>query len=118
MTNYNQKKLGERIKQLRRQLGFTQTDLALLMHKTSPAYIAMIESGARNINTVDLMKLARHLKTTVTYLLDDPPVSDSTTGLLDVLRSSDDISDSDKKQIEELYSHLRKIRLHGKRNDN
>lgn len=55
------KKLGKRVQRRRKQLGYTQEDLAEMV-KVSRAYIGYIEQG-RNVPSVELLeRLARVLK--------------------------------------------------------
>lgn len=63
------KLIGKNIKKTRLNLGMSQGQLAKNLGKSSPAYIAFIEAGKRNINIVDFINLARILRTTVAELI-------------------------------------------------
>lgn len=61
---------GLRVRQLRKQAGFSQEKLAELsnLHRT---YISGIECGDRNISLVNIVRLARVLRVTPSELLKD-----------------------------------------------
>lgn len=63
------KKIGEKIRRLRKQQGLTQEELAVKV-RVSSTYIGFIEQGLRNpsINTAD--KLARALGVSLSELFD------------------------------------------------
>jgi transcriptional regulator with XRE-family HTH domain len=66
MANY--KKLGEKIKQLRRERKLTQEQLAE-MAKVDPKSIIEIENGKRNPTFKTLAKLAIALKTPLSNII-------------------------------------------------
>lgn len=49
--------IGGKIKEYREKRRLTQTELAKIVGKSSPAYIAFIESGMRNIDSSQLYKI-------------------------------------------------------------
>jgi transcriptional regulator with XRE-family HTH domain len=63
------KELGDMIRKKRNKIGMSQTELAKSIGKTSPAYIAFIEKGERNITAMDLIDIAKVLMTTVSELV-------------------------------------------------
>lgn len=65
---FNRKNLGKAIKHVREFRNCTQTMLSKGAGKESAAYIAFIETGERNVNAVDLYKIASFLKVPVGYL--------------------------------------------------
>jgi len=99
-----QKDLGDRIRTRRRQLGLSQEELARKMHKSSAAYVALIEAGKRNISTMDLLLLAKNLKISVSELVSDwketPTVSEA-------LRADKDLSEGDRAAIEQIYQSIK-----------
>jgi transcriptional regulator with XRE-family HTH domain len=105
MNDKARKALGKRIRELREALGLSQIELAQRVDKSSAAYIAFIESGERNISTMDLMCLAKELGTTVAAL-----VGEQSTGkqvqFKQALRNSGDLDKDDKKKIMEFYEFL------------
>ena len=63
------RKLGQRIRQLRRQRGWTQEDLAHAT-KIERAYISDIEHGRHNFGVTYLPRLAKALKAPVAALFE------------------------------------------------
>lgn len=61
-------KLGERIKKFREDLGLSQEELASKLSLPRPS-ISQIESGQRDINSLELAKLAKIFETSVDDLL-------------------------------------------------
>lgn len=59
--------VGPRIRALRKNHGMTQIELSRNIGKESSAYIAMIEDGKRNMRATDLIRLAVHLKVSMSY---------------------------------------------------
>src|SRR4030043_523820 len=64
----NNKKIGQRIKKLREEIGMNQQDLAGKLGILRPT-ISQIENGERKIRADELMKLSEILKTSVQYLM-------------------------------------------------
>ena len=60
----------------------------------------MIESGERNISMMDLLLLAKSLKTTTSALIYD---SKDKVSVSDALRADKDLSDEDRAVIEQIY---------------
>lgn len=104
MKDEAKKQLGERIKKKRNEAGLSQLELAEKMHKSSAAYIAYIEGGDRNISSIDLMRLAQVLGTTVSELLGEQREEVSFLG---ALRSLNVLSNEDKEKIENYYVEAR-----------
>ncbi|MDD5751241.1 MAG: helix-turn-helix transcriptional regulator, partial [Candidatus Peribacteraceae bacterium] len=65
--------IGKRIRERRDALGMSQLDLAKTAEKESATYIALIESGERNVSTADLLKIAQALGTNIAFLTSDDP---------------------------------------------
>lgn len=59
--------IGAKLRELRKQHGMAQIELAKNIGKKSAAYIAFIESGERNITATDLSRIAFHLKVRLSY---------------------------------------------------
>lgn len=66
MPTLTQKQIGQRISELRKRKGMSQEDLAGLIHLSRPS-LAQIELGNRNIDILELQKLAQVLE----FSLDD-----------------------------------------------
>lgn len=63
--------VGERIRKRRKQLGWTQEELASKLGLTSKAAISTVENNKERLTTDRLSKYAAALKTTTSYLLGD-----------------------------------------------
>lgn len=61
------KKLGIRIKELRKQLGLTQEDLAFAVG-VDRSYMGFVERGEKNPTLSKLTKIAKSLKTSLSNL--------------------------------------------------
>lgn len=108
MDTNSKKELGERIKALREDAGLTQGELAKKVGKSSPAYIAFIEAGDRNISAMDLMLIAKQLGTSVAELMGEK--KEEKPEFLQALRSSTGITPKDKQEIEKYYFFLKSIK--------
>jgi transcriptional regulator with XRE-family HTH domain len=64
------KKIGERLRAIRDQRGYSQGKLARLA-RTHPQSISQIERGVRGVTVQQLVKLARALQVTMDELLGD-----------------------------------------------
>lgn len=62
-------KLGEKIRETRKERGLTQEELAFKanLHRT---YIGMIERAEKNLTITNLYKIAKALEVSTSYLLD------------------------------------------------
>ena len=62
-------KLGEKIRETRKERGLTQEELAFKanLHRT---YIGMIERAEKNLTITNLDKIAKALEVSTSYLLD------------------------------------------------
>jgi len=69
MSKDPKKKLGERIRSLRKEAGLSQEELADAagLHRT---YIGAIERGERNISLINIVQLARALRVKTADLLE------------------------------------------------
>lgn len=69
MNTITQKELGERIKSLREDFGYSQEELAESLKLGRPA-ISQIESGVRDINSIELAEIAKIFDISIDTLLD------------------------------------------------
>ncbi len=63
-------KIGQRVKNRRKQLEITQTQLSYSC-ETDPSYIRKIEAGKVNISILNLSKLVKALDTNLSEFLED-----------------------------------------------
>ena len=68
MKTITQKELGGRISELRRNKGYSQEELAKLLHIPRPSF-TQIELGKRNVSVIELKKLADNLSVSIDKLL-------------------------------------------------
>jgi len=76
------RRMGLRLRLLRRALGLTQTELAKRARLT-PRRLSMCEQGDRHLNAGEIYHLALHLDVPVSYFFDDSPLHDEVDVLLD-----------------------------------
>lgn len=69
MSEDPKKKLGERVRALRKEAGLSQEELADAagLHRT---YIGAIERGERNISLINIVQIARALRVKPAYLFE------------------------------------------------
>lgn len=71
-------KIGQRIKELREQVGMSQKDLAYAAD-LDRSYIASIENGQRNVSIVNIEKIAIALNVTVKEFFKNKSFENSST---------------------------------------
>ncbi len=101
----NKKKLGLKIKELRKRKGLTQEELAELIQMEQNS-ISVMESG-RNFPTLGtLEKIAKVLDVNLSDFFDYDYIED-----IDVIKASteDIISKMDDKQLRQLFKYLKSI---------
>ena len=91
------KRLGERIREERRKLGFTQAQLAEAVD-ISDTYMGSIERGERSLTLDTLVRLVNRLGVTVDYLLADS-VTDSDANIMNQFKQIIDNQPMDRKQM-------------------
>lgn len=101
----NKKKLGLKIKELRKRKGLTQEELAELIQMEQNS-ISVMESG-RNFPTLGtLEKIAKVLEVNLSDFFDYDYIED-----IDVIKASteDIISKMDDKQLRQLFKYVKSI---------
>lgn len=63
------KAIGARIKEARMKQGLTQTDVSKSVGKKSPAFLAFVEKGKRNISVIDLIKVSMAVCVSLSWLV-------------------------------------------------
>lgn len=96
--------IGKRIKDRRAELGMSQIELAKHAEKETATYIALIENGDRNISTADLIKIAKALGTTVSFLTGEERV---TPDIRYALKADKELSSEDKKILVHLIDRMK-----------
>ncbi len=105
MNEKRRKEIGKRIKELRKECNLSQIELSNKVGKSSAAYIAFIESGERNITSMDMIILAKELGATVGELVGEESVG-KTISFKQALRNTGDLDPNDKKRIRDFYDYL------------
>lgn len=98
--------LGERLRQAREYLGFSQGEVAEHMSLSRPA-ITNIEAGRRKVSTFELARLAALYRRPYEHFLgeiEEVP-QDATTGAL--FRAAQELSEGDKQQVLRFAEFLR-----------
>lgn len=111
--------VADRIKQRREELGLTQEDLTLMIGRKDKTTISKIERSGDKVSLKNLEKIAKALRTTVTYLMgfeDEVKAADRkiATDYNDILSDSkivcaivDLCKDKKDKDIESAYMLLK-----------
>lgn len=105
MDQDTKEKIGASIREKREKLGWSQEKLAQSVGKQTATYIAFIEKGERNVTTVDLMAIAKQLGTTIASLVGEEKTKNPS--VIDALRSSGDLSKSDREKVEDFYNFIK-----------
>ena len=69
MGNSIQKEVGQRIRELRKELGLSQEELAA-RSKCHRTYVGMVERAEKSISVAALHRFAKALRTTMSSLLE------------------------------------------------
>lgn len=93
----NYEKLGNRIREERRKLNLTQSQLAEALD-ISDTYMGAIERGERGLTLDTLVRLVDRLGVTVDYMLSDS-VSDSDSNILEQFKQIIDNQPLERKQM-------------------
>ena len=91
------KKLGKRIREERKKLNLTQSQLAEAID-ISDTYMGAIERGERSLTLDTLVKLVNRLGVTVDYMLSDF-VSDNNSNILEQFKQIIDGQPLERKQM-------------------
>ena len=66
---YDNKEIGERIKNIRKNHGMTQSELAEVLHISDKSAISKIEKGVKEININQAVAIAEYFDVSLNYLL-------------------------------------------------
>lgn len=104
-TQHAKNLIGKRIKELRESLGMSQIDLAQQAEKQSATYIALIENGERNVSSADLIKIAKALGTSVSFLAGEE--AEAVPDIKYALKADKDLSLADKKLLSNIIDRMK-----------
>jgi transcriptional regulator with XRE-family HTH domain len=98
--------IGERIRTLREQRGFSQDNLASALGITQPSY-ARLEKDDMRLNIPRLIQIAKFLKVSVTELVNEQPNriinnTQNTYGYVEIMNADKEHIESLKEEIETL----------------
>lgn len=100
-------RLRRRLREIREYLGLSQQFVADEAGMSRTA-IADIERGARNVNSLELHRLANLYRYPVAYFLDENVEPDASTETLDALkRAASDLSETDRAEVLKFAQFLR-----------
>jgi len=102
------KLLGIRVRQKRKQLGFSQEQLSELCGISS-AYIGIIERGHRKLSVDTLVKIANALNVNAGYLLRDSVNFDSSDLIEKTAYMLNDMDEDEIRYTYEIVSNTRKF---------
>ena len=91
------KRLGQRIREERKRLNLTQTELADAID-ISDTYMGAIERGERSLTLDTLVRLVNRLGVTVDYMLADS-VSDNDSNIMEQFKQIMDCQPLERKQM-------------------
>ena len=97
--------LGQRLREAREYLGYSQSEVAEAMGLPRPA-ISRFETGQRKVSVLELGRLATLYRRTPDYFLHPPQeIEDPTVTAL--FRATRDLSDRDRQQVLRFAEFLR-----------
>ena len=100
-------RLGERLREARKYLGFNQEDVAAYL-KIPRTALGDIESGQRRVEAIELARLAKLYKQPVGYFTgEDAAAAALPTNVLFLARQAAALSDQDKEEVSRFVEYLR-----------
>lgn len=90
------KVVGQRLRDARESIGFTQLEVAEALGVSRPTLVAL-EQGSRKITGLELRRLARLYQRDVAWLLGDDPKDSASSSALH--RTTAALSESDREQV-------------------
>ena len=104
--------LGERLREAREYLGFSQEEIAAHLGVSRSA-LSLIETGQRKVDALELKKLAAVYKRPVTHFTGEEPVATFGTDVNHLARKVSELSAEDREELSRFADFLR-TRKHGK----
>jgi transcriptional regulator with XRE-family HTH domain len=98
--------IGERLKEARKYLGFTQEDVAAYL-KIPRTALVDIESGQRRVDALELSRLAQLYKQPTTYFTgEDVAASALPPSVAHIARKAAELSDGDQEELSRFVEYL------------
>ncbi len=113
MGKLNYKKIGERLKKLRKYFGLTQEQVANILNLGRDA-ILRIEKGDRKIDLEELINFSKLYNISIDELTAEGPIINSND--VAFARGFNDLSEKDKKEIISLIEYKNILKLQNKDN--
>ena len=114
MKILNYKKIGERLKNLRKYIGLTQEEVASILNIGRDAVIR-IEKGERKIDLQELLNFSKLYNISIDELMKENNNFDSNEVMF--ARGFSHLSEKDKKEIINLIEYKNMLKEKGKKND-
>ncbi len=104
----DRKSLGERLREAREYLGFSQEEVATFLGVPRSA-LSLMETGQRKVDALELKKLAGLYKRPVAYFTGDEPEEDVIFGadVQHLARKVSELSPDDRKELARFADFLR-----------
>jgi transcriptional regulator with XRE-family HTH domain len=99
-------RLGDRLKEAREYVGFSQEEVARHLGVPRSA-ISLIETGVRKVDTLELTKLAKLYQRGVAELTGETPVASTTASVQMVARAAAELSPEDQSEVLRFAQFLR-----------
>ena len=112
LKKLNYKKIGERLRKLRKYIGLTQEQVAKILNVGRDA-ILRIEKGERKIDLQELMNFSKLYNITMDELIEEHTISSSDIAFA---RGFNELSEKDKKEIISLIEYKNILKLQNKDN--
>lgn len=101
------KRLGERLRDARKYLGFKQEDAAAYLNIPRTALVD-IESGQRRVEAIELTRLAKLYKQPVSYFTGEDAVTAALPpDVAHLARQAAELSDQDREELSRFAEYLR-----------
>jgi len=97
--------VGDRIRQAREYLGFSQSDVAEALGVSRPT-VSALESGKRKVSSLELKRLAQLLRRPVEYFLGGS-MGEANDTIGAIFRAARDLSEQDREQVRRFAEFLR-----------
>lgn len=98
MDQNEREAVGQRLRSARETLGLTQEDVAGALGIQRTSVIAM-EAGKRNVSALELRRLARIYRRTVSWILGEEPDPELAGDNGALYRATAELSEEDKEQV-------------------
>ncbi len=102
----DRKTLGERLREAREYLGFSQDQVATFLGVSRSA-LSLMESGQRKVDALELKKLAGLYKRSVGYFTGEEEDASVSADVKHLARKVSDLSSEDKEELARFADFLR-----------